>query len=136
MLVGVHRAARARSDAARAAGGLKFSPSQVTLARIRLWAASLDACPLRRNVASKSRRNGRGKSMIDRRDVLRGATATLLGSGVGATPAFAQQDYPNRAVRALIGFPAGSGADILGRYFTAKLQDLSGQPVIVENKPG
>jgi tripartite-type tricarboxylate transporter receptor subunit TctC len=74
--------------------------------------------------------------MIDRRDVLRGATATLLGSGVGATPAFAQQDYPNRAVRALIGFPAGSGADILGRYFTAKLQDLSGQPVIVENKPG
>ncbi|MGZ3410865.1 MAG: Bug family tripartite tricarboxylate transporter substrate binding protein, partial [Xanthobacteraceae bacterium] len=35
-----------------------------------------------------------------------------------------------------IGFPAGSGADILGRYFTAKLGEQSGQAIIVENKPG
>ena len=35
-----------------------------------------------------------------------------------------------------IGFPAGSGADILGRYFTGQLQELSKQPVIVDNRPG
>ena len=35
-----------------------------------------------------------------------------------------------------IGFPAGSGADILGRYFTAQLEKLAGKPVVVENKPG
>ena len=35
-----------------------------------------------------------------------------------------------------IGFPAGSGADILGRYFTTQLEKLAGKPVIVENKPG
>lgn len=46
------------------------------------------------------------------------------------------QDYPNRPIHVYIGFPAGSGADILGRYFTAKLTELSGQSVIVENKPG
>jgi tripartite-type tricarboxylate transporter receptor subunit TctC len=54
---------------------------------------------------------------------------------VSAQPGFAQ-DYPNRPLRVLIGFPAGSGADVLGRYFTAKLAELAGQPVVVENKPG
>jgi tripartite-type tricarboxylate transporter receptor subunit TctC len=46
------------------------------------------------------------------------------------------QDYPARPMHVVIGFPAGSGADILGRYFTAKLAELSGQSIIVENKPG
>jgi tripartite-type tricarboxylate transporter receptor subunit TctC len=46
------------------------------------------------------------------------------------------QDFPSRPLRVVIGFPAGSGADILGRNFTTKLQEISGQPVIVENKPG
>jgi len=48
----------------------------------------------------------------------------------------AAQDFPNRPLRVVIGFPAGSGADILGRNFTNKLQQLSGQPVVVENRPG
>jgi len=30
-----------------------------------------------------------------------------------------------------IGFPAGSGADILGRYFTAQIEKLAGKPVVV-----
>ena len=58
--------------------------------------------------------------------------ACLLAAGSGAVA----QDYPSRPIRVLIGFPAGSGADILGRYFTAKLAEVSGQSVIVENKPG
>jgi tripartite-type tricarboxylate transporter receptor subunit TctC len=62
-------------------------------------------------------------------------TAGLVGICLMAGPAMAQ-DYPSRPMRVVIGFPAGSGADILGRYFTANLAELSGQSVIVENKPG
>jgi tripartite-type tricarboxylate transporter receptor subunit TctC len=52
-------------------------------------------------------------------------------------PATAQtQDYPNREIHAVVGFPAGSGADIYARYFANKLSILAKQPVIVENKPG
>lgn len=61
------------------------------------------------------------------------AGAFALAAIAGAACA---QDYPTRPMRVVIGFPAGSGADILGRYFTAKLADLSGQSVIVENRPG
>ncbi len=67
------------------------------------------------------------------------ATSVALVCAIGSfviAGAAAAQDYPIRPMRVVIGFPAGSGADILGRYFTAKLADLSGQAVIVENKPG
>ncbi|MEQ1715973.1 MAG: tripartite tricarboxylate transporter substrate-binding protein, partial [Hyphomicrobium sp.] len=71
---------------------------------------------------------------IGRRLVL----ASLVGSAcsVSVSLPVAAQDFPSRAMRVVIGFPAGSGADILGRNFTNKLQEVSGQPVIVENKPG
>ena len=36
----------------------------------------------------------------------------------------------------MVGFPAGSGADVLVRYFADKLRPLAGRTVIVENKPG
>jgi tripartite-type tricarboxylate transporter receptor subunit TctC len=61
---------------------------------------------------------------------------SLLLLVAAARPAAAQQDYPDRALHVFIGFPAGSGADILGRYFTAQLEKLAGKPVVVENKPG
>jgi tripartite-type tricarboxylate transporter receptor subunit TctC len=62
---------------------------------------------------------------------LAGACALVAMAGAACA-----QDYPTRPMSVVIGFPAGSGADILGRYFTAKLAELSGQSVIVENKPG
>jgi tripartite-type tricarboxylate transporter receptor subunit TctC len=46
------------------------------------------------------------------------------------------QDYPNRDIHVIVGFPAGSGADVYARFFSNKLQALSHQTVIVENKPG
>lgn len=60
----------------------------------------------------------------------------LVGQTALMGPAAAQQDYPSRALHVFIGFPAGSGADILGRYFTAQIEKLAGKPVVVENKPG
>src|SRR4030095_2761085 len=54
-------------------------------------------------------------------------TLALLALIPGVRPAAAQQDYPNRPLHVFIGFPAGSGAALPGRYFGAALQQLAGQ---------
>jgi tripartite-type tricarboxylate transporter receptor subunit TctC len=53
-----------------------------------------------------------------------------------AAPAQAQGDYPNRVIRIVVGFAAGGGNDIFARLVGAKLSELIGQGVIIENKPG
>lgn len=63
------------------------------------------------------------------------AVVAALGIAAAATSA-AAQTYPDRPVRVVVGFPAGSGADILCRYFAEGLAKVSGATVVVENKPG
>lgn len=46
------------------------------------------------------------------------------------------QDYPARAVKIVVTFPAGGSADITARVFADKLSELWKQPVIIENRPG
>ena len=48
----------------------------------------------------------------------------------------AAQTYPTREIRMVVGLPAGSGGDIVARYYADKLSGLAGKPVIVENRPG
>ena len=64
------------------------------------------------------------------------AVGVIASFGLAGAAMAQTNNYPNRPIHVAIGFPAGSGADILGRYFTNKLQELSKQPVIVDNKPG
>jgi len=45
-------------------------------------------------------------------------------------------DYPSHEIHVICAFPAGSGADVLVRYFAEKLRIAAGKPVIVENKTG
>jgi tripartite-type tricarboxylate transporter receptor subunit TctC len=52
-----------------------------------------------------------------------------------ALPAFAQ-DYPAREIRSICNFSAGSGADIVVRFYSDRLSKLAGRPVVVENRPG
>jgi tripartite-type tricarboxylate transporter receptor subunit TctC len=61
------------------------------------------------------------------------AAALML---LAAIPAHAQGDYPNRPIRIIVGFGAGGGNDIFARLVGAKLAELIGQNVIIENKPG
>ena len=72
---------------------------------------------------------------MKRRDFLRLAAAT---AALPAMPhlAKAQAGYPNRLVRLVVGFPAGGGADAVSRIVAARLSELMGQQVVVENKPG
>jgi tripartite-type tricarboxylate transporter receptor subunit TctC len=46
------------------------------------------------------------------------------------------QAYPSKAVRMIIGFPAGSSSDVVGRLVAQKLGDGLGQNVVFENRPG
>lgn len=65
----------------------------------------------------------------------RAAAAVIIALASIATTANAQT-YPTRPIKAVVSYTAGSGADILARYFTEELARLIGQPVIVENRPG
>ena len=53
-----------------------------------------------------------------------------------AASAAAQGQYPDKPVRFIVGFTAGSATDITARMFAQKFQDAWGVPVTVENVPG
>ena len=55
---------------------------------------------------------------------------------VAQPPALAEESYPTRPIRLIVGFAAGSSADVAARIVSRKLGDLLGQTVIVENRPG
>ncbi len=59
--------------------------------------------------------------------------AGLLGNA--GVPAFADDAYPTRQMRLVVGFGAGGPTDIPARFVAEKLGDALGQRVIVENKP-
>jgi tripartite-type tricarboxylate transporter receptor subunit TctC len=48
----------------------------------------------------------------------------------------AAADYPDKPVRMIVGFPAGSGVDILARLAGQKLAETYGQQFVIDNRPG
>jgi tripartite-type tricarboxylate transporter receptor subunit TctC len=58
------------------------------------------------------------------------AAATLLAAGAAAAA------YPERAVRLVVPFPAGGGADFMARALAQKLSAQLGQPVVLDHRAG
>ena len=52
------------------------------------------------------------------------------------SPALHAQDFPNKPIKFIVPFGPGSGTDTSARYYSKKLQEVTGQPVVVENRPG
>ena len=44
--------------------------------------------------------------------------------------------YPDKPVKIVVPFPAGSATDLVARLVGRELQDALGQPFVIENKPG
>jgi tripartite-type tricarboxylate transporter receptor subunit TctC len=65
----------------------------------------------------------------------RRALAVLLAS-IAVPGRGLAQAWPARPVRLIVPFPPGGSTDILGRSIAQKLQEVLGQPFVVENKGG
>src|SRR6476660_5178048 len=56
--------------------------------------------------------------------------------GLVVHPLGAQTNWPEKPVRLVVGFTAGSATDVTGRMFAQRFSEAWGQPVIVENIAG
>lgn len=82
-----------------------------------------------RSLISKGRPAGR-RSFLH---AAAAATSLLLAAATGAVHA---QDYPNRPINLVVGFPPGGSNDIVARILAPRLGEALGVPVVVVNKPG
>jgi tripartite-type tricarboxylate transporter receptor subunit TctC len=71
---------------------------------------------------------------LDRRQTL-GALGALALGAIGR-PALAQDDFPARAVRIVAPVPPGNGSDVALRVLAREMSQITGQPFVVDNKPG
>ncbi len=66
---------------------------------------------------------------------MRGWVVGLLALLLLPVPASAQ-DYPNRPIKVVVGFPPGGGTDVAARIVAAEMSKGLGQSLLIENKPG
>ena len=77
---------------------------------------------------------------IERRSLAKSlVAAAVVGTGLlgWCGTAAAQNNYPSKPVRMIVGFPAGTGPDVVARLLAQKLSEVwGGVGVVVDNKPG
>ena len=59
------------------------------------------------------------------------ACIALFAAGIASA-----QNYPAKTVRIIVPYPAGGTSDILSRLLSPKLNEVFGQPIVVDNRPG
>jgi len=60
----------------------------------------------------------------------------LLLIPIGSNPAYAEEPYPSRPIRLVLGFAAGGGTDVIARGIAQKMGDAMGGQVFVDNVTG
>jgi len=73
------------------------------------------------------------KPLARRRQLLAALSTLPL---LGVRGALAQDKWPSKPIKLMIGFPPGGGADAMGRLVGLKLGERLGQPVVAENRTG
>ncbi len=79
--------------------------------------------------------------MNDASSVSRRYALSLI-AGATVTPVFSPyvhaqaDDFPSREIRIVCAFPAGSGADVLVRYYAEGMKPHFNKPIIIDNKTG
>ncbi len=63
-------------------------------------------------------------------------TGLLTGLLLSASGAALAQAYPNKPIKAIVPFAAGSATDQIGRAFAQKMSETLGQPIVIENRAG
>ncbi|MDB5944183.1 MAG: transporter substrate-binding protein [Ramlibacter sp.] len=66
-------------------------------------------------------------------------TIAAVAAGLGiatAAPVLAQDKYPGKPIRWVVGFPAGGGSDFLARTVANAMSEQMGQPIVIDNRPG
>ena len=66
------------------------------------------------------------------------AASAVLATGLGAWPgsARAQADFPNRPVRIVVPYSAGTGSDVIARIVTQAITEKTGKTFVIENREG
>lgn len=65
-----------------------------------------------------------------------GGISLLAAAAILPGNAHAQDNWPSKPIRLIVGYPAGSSPDMQARLLSEPLSKALGQPVVVENKPG
>jgi tripartite-type tricarboxylate transporter receptor subunit TctC len=60
----------------------------------------------------------------------------VAAAALACTTAALAQSWPDRPIKAVVPFAAGSATDTIGRAFAQKMQEVLGQPIVIDNKPG
>jgi len=68
--------------------------------------------------------------------MLAGLFPVVVGTALAQTPADAARDFPNRAIKIVVPFPAGGPTDINACIIAQRMAEDWKQPVVIENRPG
>jgi tripartite-type tricarboxylate transporter receptor subunit TctC len=67
---------------------------------------------------------------------MRMAVLAVAAAAVLSSVATAHAEWPDRPIKMIVPFPAGSSSDTVGRIVAAKMGERLGQQIVVENRPG
>lgn len=75
---------------------------------------------------------------FEREGRLRRRSLLALAAATCAAPlgVHAQDPWPNKPLRMVVGYPAGSGIDVAARQLAHVIEGYAGQPIVIDNRPG